>query len=417
MKNLYTILLASLCSFGAAAQTSSTYQADLDGVYSTLKSTPSYKDQIKGDAKTRYEALYQNLRTQQPTTQLQEFYLLTRLVQTLRDNHLGFYEWGDTKLDHTKLSDSTYVSTYVNSDAFKNFPKSNVNVDSLEQALTGKPRNGVEGIYYLTNVLKAGVYRTSKPDSLVAVVLSSKQRIWQRGQLLAVFNEVSPNNFEGVCVEPSYKIFQYNHRIKFAANKLNLYYLWDKYPAEADHISIPAGTPKFQFKTIDEKTQYLRLGSFGTSNIDLAETQRFYDSVKTLVNAGSSLIVDLRNNGGGGWKASKKYLDLAMKHSKKAQVYVLINHSTVSNAEQFTLKLKGQKNVTVLGTDTKGMLTYGSNYGKTATMPSGKYRLYLTDMRDDGNYLQYEDIGIKPDQYLNPDSDWIGQVQTVIKSK
>ncbi|MCC8410006.1 hypothetical protein LJ707_13795 [Mucilaginibacter sp. UR6-1] len=416
MKNLYTILLALLCAIGASAQTASTYQADLDGIYKALKTTPSYKDQIKGERKTRYEALYHSLRAQQPTSSLNEFYLLTRLVQTLRDNHLGFYQWDALKVDPSKLSDSAYVSTYVNSATFNNFPKANVNVDSLEQALTGKPRNGVEGIYYLDDFMKAGVYRTAKPDSLVAVVLSAKQPVWQRGQLLAVFNQLSPGSFEGVCANPVYKIFEYNHRIKFAGNKLNLYYVWNKFPAEADNTAIPAGTPVYQLKNIDNNTQYLRLGRFATDNRSLVESQRFYDSVKTMITA-SNLIVDVRNNGGGGWKSSKKYLDLITGHSKKAQVYVLVNYATVSNAEQFTLKLKGRKNITVLGADTKGMLAYGSNYGKTETMPSGKYKLYLTDMRDDGNYLQYEDVGVKPDKYLNADSDWIGQVQAIISTK
>lgn len=415
MKNLYTILLALLCAYSASAQTVSTYRADLDAVYSALKTTPSYKDQIKGKNKKRYETLYQSLRAQQPTSPLNEFYLLTRLVQTLKDNHLGFYQWSNNNVDQSKIADSTYVSTYLNSNEFKFFPKTNINVDSLEKALTGKPRNDVEGIYYLGDFLKAGIYRTIKHDSLVAVVLSAKQRIWQRGQLAAIINEVSPGNFEGVCVNPVYKIFEYNHRIKYVSNTLNLYYVWTKFPGETDYTSIPAGTPNYQLKNIDAQTQYLRLGSFSTNNKSLVESQRFYDSVKTLVNA-PRLLVDIRNNGGGGWKSSKKYLDLIVKHSKKAQVYVLTNYSTVSNAEQFTLKLKGRKNIAVLGADTKGMLTYGSNYGKTETTPSGKYKLYLTDMRDDGNYLQYEDIGVKPDRYLSPDSDWIGQVQAIINS-
>ena len=89
----------------------------------------------------------------------------------------------------------------------------------------------------------------------------------------------------------------------------------------------------------------------------------------------------------------------------------------MSQAEIFTLQLKQLKNVTTVGQTTKGMLSYGSNYGKRERLPSGIFEIYLTDMKGKASLLQYEDHGIRPDISLNDQSDWIEQVVGIIKKK
>jgi C-terminal processing protease CtpA/Prc len=96
---------------------------------------------------------------------------------------------------------------------------------------------------------------------------------------------------------------------------------------------------------------------------------------------------------------------------------VLINNGTLSEAEILTLKLKQRRNVTTLGQTTKGMLSYGSNYGKRESLPSGRFELYPTDMKGSAKFLQYEDYGIQPDIKLKNDSSWIGQVVEIIQKK
>ena len=113
----------------------------------------------------------------------------------------------------------------------------------------------------------------------------------------------------------------------------------------------------------------------------------------------------------------KKYLSLLKKYVNHGQLYILLNNGTLSQSEIFTLKLKKLKNTTTLGQTTKGMLTYGSNYGKRERLPSGFFEIYPTDMKGKKNLLLYENFGIKPDIFLKNDSNWIIQVTDIINMK
>lgn len=158
---------------------------------------------------------------------------------------------------------------------------------------------------------------------------------------------------------------------------------------------------------MDEQTAYLRLGSFSASKRGITKSKTFYKSIKEKVN----LIVDLRNNPGGGDKSSKKFLKLIKRFN--GSVYVLVNFKTMSNAEQFVVKLRSSRKITVLGDDSNGKIAYGRNYPTTFETPSGRFRTHFSDI-DTSEYLEYENKGIKPDKYLNVSEDWIVQTLEII---
>ena len=95
-------------------------------------------------------------------------------------------------------------------------------------------------------------------------------------------------------------------------------------------------------------------------------------------------------------------------------IYVLVNNNTASNAEQFTVKLRRLKNVKVFGETTMGKITYGINIDQEKLFPSAKFKIVLTDMPDDGNFLPYEEKGIDPDVFLDNNGDWMGQVKKIV---
>ena len=92
----------------------------------------------------------------------------------------------------------------------------------------------------------------------------------------------------------------------------------------------------------------------------------------------------------------------------------MINQKTASNAEQFTIQIAKFENLVTLGKTTAGILAYGNNYGKSETLPSGRFQIYITDMADSGGYLAYESIGVQPEIPLEITSDWVDQTLQII---
>ena len=94
-----------------------------------------------------------------------------------------------------------------------------------------------------------------------------------------------------------------------------------------------------------------------------------------------NVIIDLRNNRGGGIRNSQHLFDKLKQH--KGNFYILINFYTISLGEQFVLKMKKLSNVQVLGKKSIGILSYGPNYGTNYNTPSKKSNLMFTDIKDD----------------------------------
>lgn len=419
-RTLLTAACISLCGL-LQAQTPAGFREDADRLYALLQKTPGYKAQIKGKKKKAYAGLYASLLEANPQDDFQAFQLLSQLLLPIKDNHLGFYTVGRNYLQTADYADSAAVRQYRSSSAFLAFPKIAVNADSLAAALRSKPKDSIEGIYQYGRLLTAGLFRTARPDSLVAVVLHSNIPNWVPGQLAFTLKEQASLHFQGWFAHPILKNFQLvrsEHWVNGALTRTNFYMtepgtVWRKETEIRDYVNLGAGVPDFVFQSVAPGVIYLRLGTFSASTKNLQQSAAFYAGIKDSLQA-RHLVLDLRNNVGGSFKASRKYLELARRFARSGKVYVLANHQTMSNGERFILKLKGRKNVLILGTPTKGTLAYGSNYGRHTALPSGRFGFYPTDMRDWGGYKRYEDIGVLPDQALDPERDWVEQVLAMI---
>ena len=417
------ILLALILFFVTPvlqAQTD-TYLADLTALKSILQKTPSYKAQIKGDNLAYYTNLFNRLSADSlnHTSDYQYFYHLSQLVFPLRDNHIGFHQVTDYKHFQNKET----IEYFITTKAFLDYPRININIDSLKITLEKRPANSIEGIYHYDKFYSVGLFKNSDKE-YIGVVVDSDINLWQVGQMAMYLYEYQPNVYKAIYGHPLTKSFILQPVEKYRNQSLVNSYFYTSYsPAiyskdiqQVDHVNLPRDASKFAFKNINSTTQYLRIRSFQLNRATVLESGHFYDSIKNALTA-PNLILDLRNNEGGSKKASKNYYKLVKKYSKRGQVYVLLNNGTLSRAEIFTLQLNKLKNVTTLGQTTKGMLTYGSNYGKREKLPSGKFEVYPTDMKGSANLLQYEDKGIDPDIFLNSNSDWIDQVVSIMKNK
>ncbi|GAA4314006.1 S41 family peptidase [Compostibacter hankyongensis] len=407
------------------AQTYKSYQADLDKLYTLLTKTPSYKDQIKGKKRRDYQKLYEQLKqdTAGMVTEYDAFLNLVRLFFPFRDNHLGFYRIPGYFLTRTQFQDSAAIRKYRTSKIFLEYPKTQINLDSLELVLKKVPKDSVEGIYHYGHYLKIGLFQTHLKGAYQGVVLSTTLPGWQKGQIAAWLYEYMPGYFRAVYAHPVWKILTLYSNEKYRDQSLiNSYFyasiteaIYTKNPGESGYANIGKNTPTFQFHALTPDIQYIRIGSFSASPSALKISETFYNRIKDSLTA-PHIIVDLRNNTGGGIKASEKYRKLFKTLSKKKKIYVLINNGTMSEGERFALSMKKLSNVTTFGQTTRGTIAYGSNYGKTEKLPDGKFLVYITDMKDPHHYFRYESLGIPPEIFLKRDRDWIDQVVEEIEN-
>ncbi|AXY73379.1 hypothetical protein D3H65_05030 [Paraflavitalea soli] len=424
MRYLFLFLLTYSLSPAAQSQTGN-YRADLDALYDLLKKTPSYKDQVKGDKEPAFHALYQSLRadTLQVGNSFDNYYKLVQLFIPLRDNHLGFIQLPSIELKLSEQQNVEAVKQYRQSSFFKNYPATAINLDSLEAVLAPIATDSVEGIYYYDSLLTVGVYRAGQ-GALTGVVLHTTLPQWEKGQIAIRLYEYAPHCFRAVYGHPLKKNLIFYSNEKFRNHSLinSMFYssvsqtVYKKILHETDHSNIPASEPAFQLKSISPAIQYLRLGNFSAMTKDMAVSQAFYDRIKDSLTA-PYLIVDVRNNTGGADKVSYKFFALVKKYAESHKAYLLMNNATMSQGEIFTLQLKRFAGISTFGQTTMGTITYGVNYGGMATLPSGQYGAIMTDMRDNTQYLPYENYGVTPDTILNNQSDWIMQLVQVIGEK
>lgn len=409
MKSLITSVFACLIALGLKAQEPNYHIQDLDGLYQTLRKTPGYKDQIKGQKQKDYALLFERLKSAEVRqSALDTFYHYSRLFWPIKDMHLGFWQVYDKDISIDKLEDSAYIDSYRNSIAFKNIPKVSLDLDSLKQVLQTKPTDSIEGIYSARIFGKIGIYRTGVRDSLIGVMLSPGFRNSERGELFGIFKEHIVGRFRGVYNDPLTKASVYSPDLGFRNGMFtNLDLRKEKAYSQAEFWSLEP----FIYKRISPKAQYLYLGNFQSSDRNLNIAREFYEEIKDSLTA-SNLIVDLRGNAGGGEPCSKQFLKLIKRYASNGMVHVLVNRFVKSEAERFTLALKGSKNVKVYGETTAGMIAYGKEFGDMVSLPSGRFKVYNTDMKGSANYLQYEEIGVMPDVLLDNTSNWIEQVSS-----
>ena len=412
------IIAFVLIAFTLEAQ-SNIYLQDLASMKAVIEKTSSFKSQIKGKELQKYEALYEVLMadTLSVTNDYRYFYNLAQLVFPLRDNHLGFYQLANFGNFQSKET----VADFVNSKEFADYPKSDINIDSLKFALGKRPLEQIEGIYHYDSFYTIGIFKIDD-TSLIGVVLDSDIPTWTKGQIAVRLYEYDTNLYRAIYGHPLFKTFYLYPNEKFVNQSLiNSHFyqsisekIYSKNTQQTDFVNLPKDGELFKFEKLDENTQYLLIRTFQRNTKTSKESLEFFNSIKNVV-TGDALIVDLRNNEGGAKKEMKKYLDLFKKFSKKGHIYVLVNNGTISQAEILTLSMKKLKNVTLVGQTTNGKLAYGSNYGKAIKLASGKFEVYPTDMKASGKLFPYENYGIVPEIVLDNATDWLVQIQKLIK--
>jgi hypothetical protein len=418
MKLLFTPVF--LCLMLRLTAQSTIYKDDLVALNNIVQSLPSFKAQIKGKQLLAYQALYQTLAKDTLTNpnSFQYFYNLSRLIMPLRDNHIGFYQLPKYQYYKTKER----LDSFLASKAFLDYPTDPIAIDSLTKALSQSSPDSIEGIYHYDSAYQVGLFK-KQPGEYVGVIISSKTNLWATGQVAIRLYQTGPNLYKAIYSHPLFKHYNLQTIEKFQNQSLvnSFFYasfskaIYTKRVNQVDYVNLPKTNVKFNFKQLNPTVQYVMIQSFQANDQTKKASKAFYDSVKAQLNAPVT-VLDLRNNEGGSKTEMMQYYRLFKQYIKNGRLFVLMNNGTLSQGELFILRLRKLKQVIVLGQTSKGMLTYGSNYDKRITLPSGQIEIYPTDMRGNSRRLQYEDIGIQPDVYLHYTTDWIEQTLSYIQT-
>ena len=358
--------------------------AELDRL---LRKTPAYKDH-----KSFYDTSSERLRDALPTvdSDLECMVLLNRLTLGVKDLHIRVQTQEQAQIATEKLS---------------------LDLDSLKTVLKKRPLSDVEGIYRLPGYFDIGLFKSDR--TYKGVVLASELENWEAGEVLCTMIGIDDNNYLSVFARPKTKVqIAYLERIKDGSF---LQFGLKKDPSIKLYHRVAYRDSLYVRKQLNAKTTYIKVGSFRSFYPTLAEAEAFYATLKNTLSS-ENLVVDLRNNGGGGSRNSDILHDILWEYNQTGKRFILINNATGSNAEQFAVRLKKFRNALFLGDHSLGMIAYEKKRKVINLLPCGAFNAVMTSKRHK-EYLPYEVKGVPPERFLDYTKDWIEQTLEIIEQE
>jgi len=406
---IFTLILTTFISYPGISQLNNCdCKADLIFLDAKIKKSPAYKNN-----KETYNIEFNRLSNlvESTTTTYACFVLLNSLMLSLNDNHSRIYGL-DKGLTNEVKNDSLKFDSFKRSEIFSAYPIFKINLDSLTNILNTKKLTDIEGVYSIKNFLTIGFFKDKKQNEYKAIVLHSETDIWRNGELLYTAIPFGKNYLLNIGGSLSSKrLIAYTEKIE---NGFFQFMGFSKNQELENYaIKIPTDMTYFRDELTNEIT-YLRIGSFNSWNPTLNNAEKFYKKLEGTLSK-PNLILDLRNNGGGGDRNSDLLFKILKSYGKTKKIYILINHRTVSNAEQFANKLSKLPNCIILGQQSNGTVAYEIK-NSDFELPSGYFTAVLTS-KTHSKYLELESQGVMPNIELSIMSDWIEQTIKIIEEK
>lgn len=142
----------------------------------------------------------------------------------------------------------------------------------------------------------------------VAVIHESESVSWKKGQLKIAFTQIA--NDSSSCVYWRTNLIPKKNSVKFTDSTLEIgrhltFYRQKKYAQAASDINTG-----LHFEVLSETTNYLGISSFDLSNKDKIDS--LLTEKRTEILSKKNLIIDVRNNGGGGFEAFQAILPFVL---------------------------------------------------------------------------------------------------------
>ena len=403
------LILLSTCSI-MAQQVTCDCKQDLNFLINKIEKSPAYKNDYRGAKKTfdqKLRPIVSKVTSKMPLFDC--YLLLVETMQLINDQHSIVY--GNAKFDTEMLKNGDKLAAFKETTLFKMYPEFSGDLDSLQNNLFKKGIDEIEGIYYLGRSLEIGVVMNNPFADYKMIVLRSELPIWKRGEQLGTIKLIGKDRVLAVIGSYTTKtpVSVITGFKKGELMGLNL----KKDTTQVSYWRSTFVDDTYHFEQLDPAVSYIKAGDFSGFYPVLGEAEKFYEELKGKVIA-ANLIVDLRDNGGGGNRNSNILFEILENLKGDTQLFVLVNQNTGSNAEQFAIKLKNTQAATILGDRTKGAVAYELK-GDISVLPSTFFKVYLSSKRH-REYLPYEGIGVTPDVFLEYSADWIEQTRAFMKN-
>ena len=333
-------------------------------------------------------------------------FYLGYLLYGIRDGH-AYARVPSPKYRCTKGTAAYYRAIHT-SDYFSGTPRYKESLGVLRESLA-IDKSEITGVYYSGSGTPFGLLPTGRKGEYAAYVLTDTLKSWDAGQ---EFFRLFPLP-EGYGALMRNEMHQpYFYRGKSLAGLLRTFGLTKE---EGGRVYRRPGKELISGRILSptQGIKYLYLKSFSGNNSNVNVLNAAYDSLKWQLPSLSHLIIDVRNNTGGGERAFNKLFKVLGAYSFPLQLHLLVNEATASAAELFTLKMK-ERGAIVYGEPTRGTVAYRyANRGSTPPFftPCGRYVVQLTEsINKPKSLLAFEYVGIPVDVPLSHDQDWIEQV-------
>lgn len=369
-------------------------KSDVEYIHQKIKKLSSYKKN-----KTAYQKAFQVaiFKATNQTSYYDCLEILNRLLIPLEDWHMGAFQQASDSLGMQKI----------------NYPVYDGDLDYLTQTLENKSIDEMEGIYHRKQDFSIGLVYDEANKNYQGVVLKSSKEDWKRGDVIYKFVPLPENFFKIIGGQyPTKRVVSYHERIEKGIILRSGFY---KDTSATYYINSPYPEENYLFKSLSPQLDYLKMGSFSSFYPLLSDAETFYKSIDGKLTK-PHLILDLRDNGGGGDRNSNIVLKQLKKYLKNNTIYLITNASTGSNAEQFTVKLKKYDNVITFGDKTKGALSYEIKSKDYHILPATNYVVILPS-KAHKKYAAYETLGVAPDYFLNYEESWIAQIEDYIEKQ
>lgn len=212
-----------------------------------------------------------------------------------KDNHSQINDRGIV----VDENDEEAMRQFFSSPRFQQRERATIDLDDIETYLNSGNADAVEGIYESQDgAYKVAVVKNQNDfRDYYGVILESKTKIWEPGQVKFELKKLDENRFQGYFY---YKFYSFNSEtLSLEGSRLGS---WNKIgtTTQENFASTPSGNPNqnlFEFRKIDTQTGYLSIRTF--DGYFKNQFDSLLEAHETDILNLSKLIIDVRGNGGG----------------------------------------------------------------------------------------------------------------------